>query len=256
MAHDMPANGMKRKVIALLMWVLFLPISVIAQEEFVCGNEAQTARAQAVRLQKAAALCRQDLMNGSSLTCSVNVARWQLKLTASEAETLAAQLLQYANEMEALDKRLEERMSHYTVTSSQATVSAVDLRCANVAVTVGGDRVTECLMCCYRRFGIPALDALRGNIKPMLPLFSANFGNLKACEHLCVTTTSSCGEFPKKANKDWWNPNTQPPSPPTPSKPECVSCPSGYHCNQAKDGCDADEPKPKPKPKPDTEHDA
>lgn len=241
MAHDMLANGMKRKVIALLMWALFSPISAIAQEEFVCGNEAQTARAQAVRLQKAAALCRQDLMNDPARKCSVNVARWQLKLTASEAETLAAQLLQYANEMEALDKQLEERMSHYTVSSSNSTVSAVDLRCSNVAVTVGGDRVTECLMCCYRRFGIPALDALRGKVGPMLPLFSANFGNLKGCKHLCVTTASSCGEFPNKTSKDWWNPNTPPPSVPTPPKPQCVSCPSGYHCNQAKDGCDADE---------------
>ena len=239
------ANGKQLKVIALVLWSILSPISAIAQEEFVCGNEAQIARAQTVRLQDAAALCRQDLMNDHP-DCFVDVARWHVKLTASEAETLAAQLLQYANVMEAFDKQLEERMSHYTVSSSNSTVSAVDLRCSNVAVTVGGDRVTECLMCCYRRFGIPALDALRGNVKTMLPLFAANFGSFKGCEHLCVTTASSCGEFPNKANKDWWNPNTPPPSPPTPSKPECVSCPSGYHCNQAKDGCDADEPKPKP----------
>lgn len=239
------ANGKQLKVIALVLWSILLPISAIAQEEFVCGNEAQIARAQAVRLQDAAALCRQDLMNDHS-DCFVDVARWHVKLTATDAETLAAQLLQYANVMEAFDKQLEERMSHYTVSSSNSTVSAVDLRCSNVAVTVGGDRVTECLMCCYRRLGIPTLDALRGNVKTMLPLFAANFGNFKACQHLCVTTASSCGEFPNKANKDWWNPNPPLPSPPTPSKPECVSCPSGYHCNQTKDGCDADEPKPKP----------
>lgn len=257
MAHDMPANGEKRNVITLLLWALLLgsfsPTSAIAKEEFVCGSEAQTARAQAVRLQKAVADCRQDLMNGYP-DCSVTVERWKIKLTVSEAENLAIQLLQYANVMEVLDKKLEERMSHYTVSSSQGTVSGVDLRCSNVAVTMGGDRVTECLLCCYRKFGIPALDALRGNIKTMLPVFVANFGNLKGCENLCVTTTSSCGEFPGKANKDWWNPNTPLPSPPTPPKPECVSCPSGYHCNQAKDGCDPDEPKPTPKPP--TEHGA
>lgn len=256
MAHDMSANHEKRNVIALLLWALLLallsPTSAIAQEEFVCGNEAQTARAQAVRLQKAVTDCRQDLINGYP-DCSVNVERWKIKLTVSEAENLAAQLLRYANVVEALDKQLEERMSHYTVSSSQSTVSAVDLRCSNVAVTIGGDRVTECLLCCYKKFGIPALDALRGNIKTMLPVFVANFGNLKGCENMCVTTASSCGEFPTKANKDWWNPNTPPPSPPTPSKPECVSCPSGYHCNQAKDGCDPDEPKPT---KPPTEHGA
>lgn len=32
--------------------------------------------------------------------------------------------------------------------------------------------------------------------------------------------------------------------------PTCVSCPSGYHCNDAGDGCDADDP-PQPDPDPD-----
>lgn len=256
MAHDMPANDEKRNVIALLFWgllfALFLPNSAVAYTEFVCGNEAQTARAQAVRLQDAVANCRQDLKNGHT-DCSINVERWKIKLTIPEAENLAAQLLRYANVMEALDKQLEERISHYTVSISQGTVSALDLRCSNVAATIGGDRATECLLCCYRKFGIPALDALRGNIKTMLPVFVANFGSLKGCENMCVTTTSSCGEFPTKANKDWWNPDTSPPSLPTP-KPECVSCPSGYHCNQAKDGCDPDDEPTTPKPP--TDHDA
>lgn len=33
---------------------------------------------------------------------------------------------------------------------------------------------------------------------------------------------------------------------PEPGKPECVSCPDGYHCNSAKDGCDPDDPPPSP----------
>lgn len=246
-------NSRQLKIIALFLWTLLSPISAIAYEEFVCGNEAQIARVQAVRLQGAAAKCHQDLMNGTP-NCFVDVARWHAELTASEAETTAAKLLEYANTMETFDKHLEERMSHYTVSSSQGTISAVDLRCSNVAVTLGGDRVAECLMCCNRRFGIPAFDALREeDFRTMLPVFAANYGNLKGCERLCVTTTSSCGEIPDKANKDWWNPGTPGTSPPTPPKPTCVSCPSGYHCNQAKDGCDPDEPKPEePKPKPDT----
>lgn len=222
-----------------LLFILILwTTNTIAQEEFVCGNEAQTARAQAVRLQNAAALCRQDIMNGH--TCYVDAVRWHVQLTVSEADTLAMQLKQYASEIEAFDKRLEEQTNHYVVSSSDNTVSAVDLRCSNVAISLAGDRVSECQMCCYRRFGIPALDALRGNIKTMLPIFSANFSNLNGCNNLCRTTTSSCGENPNKA-KEWWTPDTTPPSSPTP-KPECVSCPSGYHCNDAKDGCDADEP--------------
>lgn len=37
-------------------------------------------------------------------------------------------------------------------------------------------------------------------------------------------------------------------------EPTCVSCPSGYHCNDAGDGCDADEqPQPDPSPEPDPE---
>lgn len=39
------------------------------------------------------------------------------------------------------------------------------------------------------------------------------------------------------------------PVPPVPP-PECVSCPDGYHCNDAKDGCEADAPPPKPEPAP------
>lgn len=38
--------------------------------------------------------------------------------------------------------------------------------------------------------------------------------------------------------------------------PSCVSCPSGYHCNDSADGCEADDPpptppSPAPDPKPD-----
>lgn len=32
--------------------------------------------------------------------------------------------------------------------------------------------------------------------------------------------------------------------------PSCVSCPSGYHCNDSADGCEADDPPPSPDPTP------
>lgn len=49
---------------------------------------------------------------------------------------------------------------------------------------------------------------------------------------------------------------------PEPGKPECVSCPDGYHCNSSKDGCEPDDPPPAPpapepekKPEPEPEPD-
>lgn len=215
-----------------------------AQRKFVCGNEAQVARAQASSLRDAAALCRQDIADGSN--CTVTAARWHATLTVDDAEDLAARLQKYAIEMERLDRKLQDRIDQFTVPISNSTPSSVDVRCSNVAVTLKGDRVTDCLYCCYRKYGIPVLDALAGDIREMLPLFASNFASLAGCNNMCVTTTSACGERP---NKDWWNPGTPLPPIPPPSKPECVSCPDGYHCNPAKNGCSPDK-------KPDTQHPA
>lgn len=183
----MAINVRQLNVGALVLWAVLLPIGAVAQQEIVCGSEAQVARARAVRLERAAAGCRQDLAKGHP-SCQIVVPWMSITITASEADALAAHNRRYAESMETFDKLLEEGRSHFDVHSSQGTyVSSAQLRCANVALSLQGERVTNCQLGCYRQFGIPALDCWRDTRIEQIGLCVLNNDlGLRLCSRNCT----------------------------------------------------------------------
>jgi len=179
---------------ALILIFVMMTIATAArgQKGLPCGNEADVARARAQALEAAAASCRQDLAHGHD-SCDIRVewrdlSRYSAVFDAQQAETLAARLREFARAIDAFDKELQEARSHYEVNNPQGTyVTAGRLRCSqDTSVTLMGDRVSQCKMDCYRKYGLPYLDCWRGDFREM-PLCMFNEGlRFAACNKNCA----------------------------------------------------------------------
>lgn len=158
-----------------------------AQTTPACGNEPQIARDRAQRLDAAAASCRQDLTNPDNKWCHVRVS-WKddARISASEAEALAASLRKYADQMDAIDQQLDKSNSEFDVVGRGTYVSKGKLRCAaDTSASTEGDKVTQCRLDCYQKFGVPYQQCWNEDIRAMGLCMANNGLSLKGCSQGC-----------------------------------------------------------------------